>query len=485
MRPVVTPAEMAAIDAEAPESIEELIARAGWTTARAALAMLTRPYGSRVIVLAGKGNNGADGRAAVPHLVRAGVHVTVVDVGSDDPGPGRASAARPERPDLVVDACYGTGLRRPFDAADLPIDVGDTPVLAIDIPSGIDGATGQLRDRPLPATTTLTFAAAKPGLLLSPGRELVGRLVVADIGLDCSRATIHHLEPADLDRWPGRAVDDHKWRRAVAVVGGGPGMTGAPRLSASGALRAGAGYATLSIPGLDGADSGPGAGPGDPIEAVGRPAGVEWAHDLAGLADRIGAAVVGPGLAETATNREQVARWWARSTVPTVFDAGALAALAALGPVAPVGPEAEPAEGDGLPRPGATHVLTPHDGEFARLTGRRPGPDRVAEARALAAQRGAVVLLKGPTTIVADPAGSVLLSTAGDARLATAGTGDVLAGIVAAGLAGGLDPLSAAGLGAELHGRAAATGRAVGLVASDLPELVADLLSGLARTGRG
>ncbi|MEM9564924.1 MAG: NAD(P)H-hydrate dehydratase [Actinomycetota bacterium] len=518
---MVTPTEMAAIDAEAPEPIDELIERAGWATARAVLELLDQPYGSRVVILAGKGNNGADGRAAVPHLRRAGVHCRIVDVGGEssasdaageEASTGPATARRrAERPALIVDACYGTGLRRPFDARTLPIEIGDTPVLAVDVPSGVDGATGELRDHPLRATATVTFAALKPGLVLEPGRSFVGRLTVADIGLDCSRATIHHLEADDLRRWPARPVDGHKWRRAVAVVGGGPGMTGATGLAALGALRAGAGYATISRPGSAlGAIPGVGAGPGPsgrvgagsvgaasvgagpvgagsidtgsvgagsvetgsvgagsvdagPIEAVAYPVGERWADELADRLGRFGAAVVGPGLADQASNHREVGRWWSEAPIPTVFDAGALTALAAIGPP--------------WPPPGAAHVLTPHEGELTRLLGRPPGTDRIAEARSLAARLGAVVLLKGPTTVVADPGGEVLVSTAGDARLATAGTGDVLSGIVAAGLAAGLTPLLAAGLGAEVHGRSARRGHAVGLVASDLPALVADLLS--------
>lgn len=503
MRPVVTPTEMAAIDAEAPESVDELIARAGWATARAALGVLGSAYGKRVTVLAGKGNNGADGRAAVPHLERAGARCTVHDLaalvtdGRIPAGGGVAIGGdryRPEPPDLVIDACFGTGLRSPFDAmaaiSALGLDPatldlaapGRIPVLAVDIPSGVDGATGEMRGRPLPATATVTFGAPKPGLLLLPGRRHVGRLIVADIGLDCSRATMAHLDLSDLGQWPRPADDDHKWRRAVAVIGGAPGMSGAPRLAALGALRAGAGYATLAIPGSASAAGGvaaPGGGgrsglgvPVPPIEAVGQPMGEHWADQVldgedpigSGSSARHGAVVVGPGLADTRANRRAVARWWAESEVPSVIDAGALTALAASGP----------GQGSGSR---TRHVLTPHDGEFARLAGRPPGIDRVGAVRSLAAARDAVVLLKGPTTVVADPGGSVLVSTAGDARLATAGTGDVLAGIVAAGLAGGLDPFRAAGLGAELHGQAARRGRGVGLIASDLPALVAGLLA--------
>jgi len=476
MRPVVTPTEMATIDAEAPEPVGELIARAGWATARAAIDLLgrQRTYGARIAVLAGKGNNGADGRAAVPHLRRAGAHCTVFDLGVDLDATDQRSAGRPPEPfDLIIDGCYGTGLRRPFDIAGLPLEIGETPVLAIDIPSGVDGATGQIRGAAIEATSTVTFAAPKPGLLLWPGRGHVGSLTVADIGLDCSRATIDHLDADALHEWPVPAGSSHKWRRAVLVVGGGSGMTGAPRLTAMGALRAGAGYGAISVPGSVGT-----AGSGQPIEAVHIPSPDDWADELLGRTERFGAIVVGPGLTESETNRRAVARWWADSDRSTVFDAGALAALAASAEPAPVS-SAAGAASPGLPQPRATHILTPHEGEFVRLTGAPIGDDRIAAVRWLASAVGAVIVLKGPTTVVAEPAGRVVLSTAGDARLATAGTGDVLAGIIAAGLAGGLDAFVAAGLGAELHGRAARRGHRVGLVASDLPGLVADVLAGL------
>ena len=184
-------------------------------------------------------------------------------------------------------------------------------------------------------------------------------------------------------------------------------------------------------------------------------------------ADRFAALVIGPGLAVGDVTGAEVRSVVARaSDVPLVLDGGAIDAVAA-----------DPSVLSGRSVPA---VLTPHDGELARLLGRRPGPDRIDEARRAASLLGAVVLSKGPTTVAAAPDGRALVSTAGDQRLATAGTGDVLAGIVGAGLAGGLEPLAAAGLGAELHGRAGRAGRSVGLVAGDLPPLVADLLT---RTG--
>ncbi|MGI9597705.1 MAG: bifunctional ADP-dependent NAD(P)H-hydrate dehydratase/NAD(P)H-hydrate epimerase [Acidimicrobiales bacterium] len=482
MRPVVTPAEMAAIDAAAPEPVEELIERAGWATARAAIGMLGGSlYGRRIAVLAGRGNNGADGRSAARFLERAGGRCTVFDIPL---GSARSSAGRPAF-DLVIDACYGTGLGRDFDRDGLPLDVGDIPVLAVDIPSGVDGLTGQLRGRPLPATATVTFAALKPGLLLDPGRRLAGAISTADIGLDCSGATTWHLGSDDITAlWPRRPAEAHKWQRAVHVIGGSPGLTGAPTLASSGALRAGAGYVARSVP-----LAGP-AGPTDdrppdsdrelidsldhvdsefgPVEAVNYPVPPRWAGAALATIDRFGAAVVGPGLHPG--RPLELAAYLNATTIPTVFDAGAIDGLTAV----------LAREPNALRRPdGPLHVVTPHDGEFTRLIGHRPGTDRIAAAVEAAARLRAVVLLKGSTTVVAHPDGRVLLSTAGDQRLATAGTGDVLAGVIGAGLAGGLDPFLAAGVGSEIHGRAGFGGYRVGMTAGDLPSLIAALLSEL------
>ncbi|MEM7273111.1 MAG: NAD(P)H-hydrate dehydratase [Actinomycetota bacterium] len=481
MRPVVTPEEMAAIDAEAPEPVEELIERAAWATARAAIELLGSPYGKRVAILAGPGNNGEDARRAVPHLERRGARCTVIPF----PFPFRPGTGGGRRFDLIVDGCVGTGLARPFDRSALDLVIGDTPVLAVDIPSGVDGLTGVVRGQPIPATATVTFAAAKPGLLLAPGRELAGSVTVADIGLDCGRATIHHVGPADvLAGWPRRDPDHHKWRSAVLVIGGSPGMTGAPGLAATAALRAGAGYATIAVPGTgpDGADGRDGTAgrtgdtaalQTDPVEAVAVPAPANWGDADIDRLDRHRSVVIGPGLV---TAPAQLRAFLQRATMPLVIDAGALSALAAL--IDAAGPSTIPARVDA--------VLTPHEGEFATLVTAlgADGPgreavdsDRIGAVRAVAAALGAVVLLKGRTTVVADPAGSVLLSTAGDQRLATAGTGDVLSGVIGAGLAAGLDPLAAAGLGAELHGIGGSTGHRVGLVASDLPLRIAAVLS--------
>jgi NAD(P)H-hydrate epimerase len=443
--PVVTPEEMRAVDAAAPEPVEVLVARAGWATARAARRLLGGTYGRRVAVLAGPGNNGADGRAAARLLARAGVRCRVVDT--------RELPARLDGFDLVVDAAYGTGFRGRFE----PPEVGSTPVLAVDIPSGVDGTTGLVGGRALPAAATVTFAAVKPGLLVGAGPDHTGPIEVVDIGLDVSGARAHLLEPPDLARWPRRPRQAHKWRSACWVVGGSPGMTGAPRLAVAGAQAAGAGYLRLSVPG-DSTVTGPAEAVLVDLPALG------WAGPLVDDHRRVKAVVIGPGLGAGAGTGTEVRRALAGLTTPVVVDGDGLRAL---------GDRPEMLRD----RPGPT-VLTPHDGEYARLCGRAPGPDRLAAARDLARAAGSVVALKGPATVIAEPGGAALVSCSGDQRLATAGTGDVLAGMVGALLAQGVEPWQAAGLAALAHGLAASRGPAVGLVAGDvarlLPEVLAD-----------
>lgn len=474
MEPVVTPAEMAAIDAEAPVPVTELIERAGWATARAAKRLLGGPlYGKRVLVLVGKGNNGADGRSAARFLDAQGAVCSIVPVGAAGSEPSVTRAAG-LRFDLVIDACFGTGLGRDFDHQTLPIVAEGVPVLAVDIPSGVDGLTGALRTNPLRATATITFAARKPGLVLEPGRRCAGAITVADIGLDCSRATIHLIGRDDItDWWPVRSTDHHKWRSAVLVVGGSPGMTGAPSLAATAALRSGAGYVLQAVPGSASKDGLPAQLPTHPVEAVAMPTPTAWVDAGIEHGRRCGAVVIGPGLPVSA---DHLARYLAGTRTSTVFDAGALDAVAAVTGRSHATPGEVIGDLSGAGS-GPLHVLTPHDGEFSRLTGEPAGTDRILAVRTAAASLGAVVLLKGPTTVVAHPDGRVLLSTAGDQRLATAGTGDVLAGVIAAGIAGGLDPFLAAGIGAELHGTAGLVGYRVGMTSGDLPSQVAAVLS--------
>lgn len=446
MQPVVTVAEIREADAAAPLPVEILIERAGRAVANRALRMLAAgraraAYGARVAVVAGTGNNGADGRAAARVLAARGARVAVVGPGDDLPGGA----------DLVIDGAFGTGFRGTYDAPS-----GSAPVLAIDIPSGVDGDTGAAAEGAVRARRTVTMAARKPGLLLGDGPERCGVVEVADIGLPV-RARAHLVEDADLAWLPARPRDTHKWASALWIVAGSPGMRGAPALCARAAQRAGAGMLHVGSPGLQASEH-----PAGEAVAVGL-ADRAWEETVLGELGRFRALVVGPGLGRTDATAEAVRRLVGQAAVPTVVDADGLAALG---------------RPEGLRPPGAAPVvLTPHEGEFARLTGSAPGADRIGAVRALADRTGAVVLLKGPTTVVAAPDGRVLLTAAGDARLATAGTGDVLSGIIGAFLAAGVPALEAAALAAHVHGRAAARGYPVGLVAGDLPDLLPRVLA--------
>lgn len=451
-RAVVTPAEMAAIDAAAPEGTDVLIERAGAATADAAIRLLGGTYGRRVVVVAGKGNNGNDGRAAAARLRSKGVAVVVVDA-ADPP------ATLPPC-DLIIDAAYGTGFAGTWRAP-LPAPSTHPLVLAVDLPSGVDGLTGVVGEASVPvaADATVTFAALKPGLLLAEGRRLAGEVTVADIGLGTSGATITWVTDADLvAHLPRRRVDGHKWRGAVWVVAGSPGMDGAAALTCAGAARTGAGYVRLSVPG-GGTDA-----PHVPPEVVRTSLPrTGWGTLMTDDLHRFAAVVIGNGLGPD-HDPDDLAVALAASSVPVVIDGDGLGLLA---------------EG-AVPFPLGEHVvLTPHDAEFARLAGAPPGPDRIDDTRRLAARLGAVVVAKGPTTVVAHPDGRAVVVTSGDERLATAGTGDVLAGMIGALCARGAAPLTAAALAAHLHGRAAALGWREGLVASDLPELIPAVLATL------
>ncbi len=445
MLPVVTVREMRAADAAAPEPEAVLVRRAGTAAAHAALDLMGGAYGRRVVVVAGKGNNGADGRVAAAVLRRRGAKVAVV-------GP----AATLPRCDLVIDAALGTGLRGPYDAPGVP---AGARVLAVDIPSGVDGDTGAAPGRPMRATRTVTFAALKPGLLQGDGPPLAGDVHLADIGIAAEPCRAHLVEDADVARLvPARTEPTHKWATAVAVVAGSPGMEGAAVLASTGAARAGSGMVRLGVPGG-------GSGPW-PVEAVRLQLGTrDWADAVLAVLDRCRALVVGPGLGRDEATQAEVRRLVARAPVPVVVDADALFALG--------GAEQARSVVAG-PRP---VVVTPHDGEYARLLGEPPGPDRLAAARRLAETLGVVALLKGSLTAVAAPTGEVLLSAAGSPRLATAGTGDVLSGVIGAFLARGTAAFEAAAVAAHVHGRASADGPPEGLLAPDLPLLVAGVLS--------
>lgn len=453
MRPVVRVEEMAAIDAEAPEPVEVLIDRAGRALARVAVDMLGGTYGRRVVVVAGPGNNGNDGRVAGERLAARGARVEVVDA-------TRPPARLPDA-DLVIDAGFGTGCTRDVIAP----DPGTALVLAVDIPSGIHGDTGVAMGSPMPADVTVTFAAAKPGLFLGDGPDFAGEVVVADIGLDVSRATIEFVDhPGVAAMVPRRETSAHKWRQAVLAVAGSPGMTGAATLLAGAAQRAGAGMVQLAAPGV--------RQPFGPTEAVSVTVDdTSWAETLLADHDRAHAVAVGPGLGTSMSTRHQVRLFVGGTPKPVVVDGDGLTALGH--DVAEV-----------LAARDAATVLTPHDGEFERLAGARPGDDRIGPAQELAIRTGATVLLKGPTTVIAAPTGAIRLVTAGDERLATAGTGDVLTGVVAAFLAAGLGGFDAASAAAHVHGTAASFGPWAGLVATDLLGHLPDALDEIGSVNR-
>jgi hydroxyethylthiazole kinase-like uncharacterized protein yjeF len=455
VRAVLTREEMRAADAAALAEVshETLVQRAGTAVAQRALDMLGGAYARRVVVVAGKGSNGADGRVAARVLTGRGARVSVVE--ASDPPPRLADC------DLVIDAAYGTGFRGTYVAPDVP---EGAVVLAIDIPSGVDADTGESGPGAVKADRTVTFAAAKPGLLQGGGPTLCGQVEVADIGIEFPRAPrAMVMEDADIAALlPRRARDGNKWVHAVGVGAGSPGMEGSAILCTRGAMAAGAGMIRLGSPGDPTAAW--------PVEAVRMhlPA-TGWADAFLEATTKCKAVVLGPGLGTSDEAVEEIRAVIAAVPVPLVIDADALTALS---------------RSDGaralLGKRSAPSILTPHDGEYARLAGAPPGPDRLAAARSLAAATGAIVLLKGALTTVAAPepaAPDVLLAAAGVPALATAGSGDVLSGIIGAFCARGLEPHQAAALGAHVHGRAAARGRVEGLVAGDLPGLVADELS--------
>lgn len=468
MIPVVTPEEMAAADARTiaagtPEAV--LMTRAGRAVAWRVRTVLGGTYGRRIVVLCGSGNNGGDGRIAAAALGAWGARAEIVAVGRDGAAAPDAVRRLLARADAVVDGIVGTGFRGALDGAigDLVEAVNATDVVrvAIDIPSGVDGLTGEVRGAAFRAHHTVTFAAPKPGLWFHPGRAHAGVVTVAAIGIDLGAAAdrVGVLTDADVNTLlPATDPRTHKWRTGVLVVGGSGGMTGAPMLAAHAASHLGAGIVIAALPGAAAARASGsevitrrlGATDADTID----PAALHALHHDLG---RFGAVVVGPGLGRHTTSAAVVADLLGAVGAPVVLDADGLVALGS--DLAPVRARSAPT------------VLTPHDGEFASLTGDRPGPDRIGAARDLAAAADAVVLLKGPTTVVAAPDGRARLNPTGTPALATAGSGDVLSGMIGAFCAQGMEPTDAAAVAAFVHGRAAERAGHTGLVATDLPAL--------------
>ena len=439
--PLYTAAEMRAAEERYPGypgSAGELMERAGAAVADEVLRAY--PEARRIAAVCGGGANGGDGRIAARILREAGRDV----VETDDPS----------NVDLVLDALFGTGFHgapRPEAAAVIErVNACAAPAVAVDLPSGVDASTGETAGAAVDADLTVTFHGRKVGLVVAPGRFHAGHVVVADIGLEAASTAILRATPALLDRVPRRGARDTKFSSgSLLVVGGAPGTTSAAVLSATAAMRADAGYVTLAVP----AEALP-VVEALALEPVKR--GFEWANAVDSLESdvaRSSALAVGPGLGRSDEARDLVRALLETSSLPVVVDADGLFGL-------------EPIERD------APTILTPHAGELARLLDVEPawvGAHRL-EAAARAAERfGAVVLLKGADTIVRAPDGRTVVCDAGPPSLATAGTGDVLTGIVGAFLAKGLDAVDAAAAAAVAHGLAArAVPHQAGLVASDV-----------------
>jgi len=431
MIPLLTVAQMRDADADAVArvGVDALVAAAGTAVGLAAARMLGSCYGARVAVLAGPGLNGADGRVAARWLASRGAVVDVVEVGAQpDELVGYA---------LVLDAAFGLGCSRPYAA---PHVAEGTRVLAVDLPSGVDSDTGDVLGAPLRADVTFALGALKYAHVTGAAAALCGEIEFAGLGI-VEHARDGLVEDRDLDGFVAGAPDDHKWSHAVELLAGSVDMPGAAALCARGALAGGASMVRLTTHG-----------------AV--TASVDLPDEVVRVADgpvdpRCRCVVAGPGVGPGA--REWLAPLLAGVVVPVVVDADGLDR--ALIPTPPPTP----------------WVLTPHEGEFARLTGAPVPADRLGAVRALAAQTGCVVLLKGPTTIVAAPDGAVRVVRAGTSALATAGSGDVLAGLIGAAIARGHDAFTAAALGAHLHGRAGARLATYG-TATELSERVASLL---------
>jgi NAD(P)H-hydrate epimerase len=422
--------------AVADRGTDVLVGAAGTAVALDAKSMLGSCYGARVAVLAGPGLNGQDGRVAARWLMSRGARVDVHEVAAQPPSLSRY--------DLVIDAAFGLGCSRPYHAPDI---TPGTMVLAVDVPSGVQCDTGEILGSPLAADVTLALGALKPAHLSGPAASLMGQLHFAGLGI-VGEFEDGLMQDSDLDSLIESRDDDHKWSHAVEAFVGSALMPGAAELVSRGALAGGASMIRL-------------ASRGDISSFVRLPP--EVVHGIETSADRRCRAVVaGPGLGFDAASwlRERLANL----EVPVVLDADGLDRSLLPGKSTPGGP----------------WILTPHEGEFARLTGRPVPANRIEAVRKLARETGCVVLLKGPITVLANPSGTLRVVNSGTSALATAGSGDVLAGLIAATIARGHDPLSAGALAAHLHGRAGSRMN-VYSPASDLTEEVRGILAGLRR----
>jgi ADP-dependent NAD(P)H-hydrate dehydratase / NAD(P)H-hydrate epimerase len=501
VKPVLTPQQANDLDRATQAtgtSADVLMERAGGAVAQAAIDRCGGVYGRRAVVVCGKGNNGGDGLVAARHLARRGMRVSVIAVEAleelREPAASNAGrlgeqrlagrafspaglAAELARADVAIDAIFGTGFRGvPEDewaAAIEGLNAGAAPVIAVDIPSGVDGTTGAIDGDAVQADLTVTFGAAKVGVVLLPGAERAGTVRVVDIGFTegAVEPTTFLVEPADVAAsLPSRTADTHKRASGVVVVvAGSRAMTGAPGLIARAAARIGAGLVVVAVPSsilpVVQASS---------VESVFAPlsettAGTVSAGALSTVLEsleRADSLAIGPGLTRDEETAGFVRDLVRASPVPVALDADGLNAF--------TGRAADAADRK------ADLVMTPHEGEFGRLTGldgRALRSDRLAAVRDLATSANAVALLKGTRTIVAEPSGRASINPTGGSVLATAGSGDVLTGMIGGLLARGLEPAEAAAAGAYLHGVAgmlAGQSTGEGTLAGDIVDRIPD-----------
>jgi hydroxyethylthiazole kinase-like uncharacterized protein yjeF len=484
---LLTPDEMAMADrlaVAAGISGATLMERAGRAVAD---VVARRPLGTRVLVLCGTGNNGGDGFVAARILAERGYSVRLALAGAREVIKGDAAtaagrwrgpvenafAASLDGVDLIIDALIGAGLQRDLggDLAAMVERIGACghPVVAVDLPSGIDGASGAVRGIAVRASETVTFHRRKPGHLLVPGRFYCGSVRIADIGIpDFALAQIAPLTSANapalwLRAFPRLDPAAHKYARGhVTVLSGGIEATGAARLAARAALRTGAGLVTVASPSS-----------ALLVHAVALEAVMvrrcDGAPGLRTLLEdrRRNALVLGPGLKPDEA---------ARDVVETALSAGRAALLDAGALTAFAGAKSRLAQA--IAAATGPVVITPHEGEFARLVPHLADTARskLDRARAGAEELGAIVLLKGPDSVIAHPDGRAAICENAPATLATAGAGDVLAGVVAGLMAQAMPAFEAAAAGAWLHGEAARSFGGRGLIAEDLPNLLPPIL---------
>jgi hydroxyethylthiazole kinase-like uncharacterized protein yjeF len=457
-----------------------LMLSAGQAVAEAAMDVVEE---GPIVVVAGRGNNGGDGFVAAAELAARGREVSVILLCERDSLQGDAALAargwkypvlpfNPQaigKPALIIDALFGAGLNRPVKGEPYEmieaINENGAPVLSVDLPSGINGDTGAVMGIAVRATETVTFFRRKPGHLLLPGRIYCGPVRVADIGID--PRVLEEIRPRTFENvpqywrnaFPVPKIDGHKYARGhTIVVSGDMAATGAARMTARGSLRAGSGLVTLASPrdALAINASALTAVMVRPIDTA-----VEFAELL--VDRRLNSCVIGPGAGVGDRTRDFVLTALSAKR-NLVLDADALTSFA----------DSPDHLFEAIK---ASHhaqvVLTPHEGEFPRLfsdiSNKHPGRSKLERVRAAAERSGAVVLLKGPDTVVASPDGRATIAANAPPWLATAGAGDVLAGIIAGMLAQGVAAFEAGSMGVWMHGEAAREA-GPGLIAEDLPE---------------